>query len=300
MRWRGRAAVLTASLAMLTACSHAPGAGQPPEPGDRAVARINGSPVWTSEVKREAVGEGLIGPGEPLDSGSAQFRQVLEEVIDQKLLAAEAVRQGLDKDPAIERLLSAARQRVLGDALLERSVGKSVNDAAVNGLYQDMVNNETPSEALRLRRIVSASEAESEQVRGLLAHGSPFEAVAVERSRDEATRFKGGELPPSTLDMLPPEYTAALRSAKSGDIVGPFKAQEGWVVVRVDDRRREEPITLDIARPQIIRFLTYDQVRELLIRLRRGVKVETLLRPANGDTQTEPASAPVNPKENTH
>ena len=35
-------------------------------------------------------------------------------------------------------------------------------------------------------------------------------------------------------------------------------------MLRVEDRRLEAPITLEAARPQIVRFLTYDQVRDLL------------------------------------
>ena len=41
-----------------------------PQPGDTAVAQVNGQTVWASDVKREAVAEGLIGQGEPLDVSS--------------------------------------------------------------------------------------------------------------------------------------------------------------------------------------------------------------------------------------
>jgi peptidyl-prolyl cis-trans isomerase C len=65
-------------------------------------------------------------------------------------------------------------------------------------------------------------------------------------------------------------------------------------VVKVEDRRPEQPISLEEARPQIVRFLTYDQIRTLLDRLRMGSKVEMLLsRPADATGQArEPASAP--------
>jgi peptidyl-prolyl cis-trans isomerase C len=281
-------------LAALVACSRTPTSQRPPQPGDKAVARVDGALVWASDVTREAVTQGLIGPGEPLDAGSLLFRQVLDEVVDQKLLAAEAIRRGLDKDPAAQGRLAAVRERILGDLLLERSVGKSVDEKAVNGLYQEMVDNETPTEAIHLRQIVLASEADALQVRQLLMRGGSFDALAAERSRDDATRFKGGELPVSTMDMLPPFYGQALAGAKTGQIVGPFKADAGWVVARVDDRHREAPITLDVARPQIIRFLTYDQVKDLILNLRRNAKVQTLVGPAPAETpQEEPASAPA-------
>jgi peptidyl-prolyl cis-trans isomerase C len=289
-RWR--AASVAASLAVVVACSQKPASDRPPEPGDKAVARVDGAPVWTSDVKREAATQGLIGQGEPLDTGSSLFRQVLDEVVDQKLLAAEAMRRRLDKDPANQRRLAADRERVLGDLLLESSVGKHVDEATINSLYREMVDNETPTEAIHLRQIVSATEADAAQVRELLTRGASFDALAAERSRDEATRFKGGELPPGAVDMLPAPYAQALAQVKTGQIVGPFKTDAGWVVVRVDDRRREAPIPLDVARPQIIRYLTLNQVKDLILTLRQKAKVETLLGPTPPDTPMEPASAP--------
>ncbi|MGI8841460.1 MAG: peptidylprolyl isomerase [Caulobacteraceae bacterium] len=290
-----RAAWVFAALLTVTACTHKAATEHPPQPGDKAVARVNGEMVWTSDVKREAVAQGLIGPGEPLDASSQSFRQVLDEVVDQKLLAAEALRRGLEKDPLAERRLAAARERVLDDILLETSVGKAVNNAAINGLYREMVKNETPAEEIHLRQIVLGSPVEAAQVRKLLAAGGSFEVLAAERSKDDATRFKGGEMAPTTLDMLPPAYAAALKSAQAGALVGPFQTDAGWVVARLDGRRQEPPLALDVARPQIIRFLTYDQVKDLILNLRRRAEVEVLIAPpaATPGNAAEPASAPA-------
>ncbi|MFX8852647.1 hypothetical protein ABTM75_20115, partial [Acinetobacter baumannii] len=77
---------------------------------------------WTSDVKREAVAQGLIGEGEPLDPSSDLFRRVLDDVVDEKLLAREALKRNLDKKPLAERRLAAARERILGDMLVESAV----------------------------------------------------------------------------------------------------------------------------------------------------------------------------------
>jgi peptidyl-prolyl cis-trans isomerase C len=90
---------------------------------------------------------------------------------------------------------------------------------------------------------------------------------------------------------MPDAYGQALKDAKPGDVIGPFKTDAGWVLVKIEDRRLEQPITLEAARPQIVRFLTYDQVRDLLQTLRARSKVQTLIAPAK-DAGKEPASAP--------
>src|SRR4051794_10260824 len=112
-------AALCAVLA-LSACGKDGGPfKRPPEPGDTAVATVDGQKIWASDVKREAVAQGLIGEGEPLDATSDLFRQVLDEVVDQKLLAAEAVARKIDRQTLAQRRIAAARERTLGDMLVE-------------------------------------------------------------------------------------------------------------------------------------------------------------------------------------
>jgi peptidyl-prolyl cis-trans isomerase C len=286
-------AVLFVCLA-LAACGGGRGAEHAPEPGDQAVAKVDGKTVWASDVKREAVAQGLIGEGEPLDVSSDLFRRVMDEVVDQKLLATEALKRKLDKEPAAQRRLAAARERILGDMLVESTVSDAVNENAIRGLYQEQLKLAKQSEEVRARQIVVASQAEAEAVKKLLASGASFEALAMERSTDAATRFNGGDLGYFTTDVMPDAYEANLKAAKPGQVVGPFQIEGGWVIVKVEDRRLEQPITLEAARPQIVRFLTYDQVRDLLEKLRGRAKVLTLIKPPQDvpGQPKEPASAP--------
>lgn len=294
-RFGGLAALLAALGLVLAACGDRGGDERPPQPGDEAVARVDGKTVWASDVKREAVAQGLIGEGEPLDISSDLFRRVLDEVIDQKLLAAEALARNLDEDPVAQRRLAAARERILGDMLVESVVSDAVNENAIRGLYQEQLKLARQSEEIRARQIVVATQEEGEAVRNLLTTGASFEALAMERSTDAATRFNGGDLGYFTTDVMPEAYEAALREAKAGQIVGPFEIEGGYAVVRVEDRRLEEPITLEAARPQIIRFLTYDQVRDLLEKLRGRARVETLIGAGEAvpGAPVEPADAPA-------
>jgi len=291
--WRLAAALAACALA-LSACSEKGVPDKAPAPGDQAVAKVLGHTVWASDVKREAVAQGLIGEGEPLDASSDLFRKVLDEVVDQKLLAEEAIKRKLDRDPAAQRRLAAARERILGDMLVESVVTDAVSENAVRGLYQEQQKLAKTSEQIRARQIVSTTQEEAEAIKKLLATGASFEALAMERSVDAATRFNGGDLGYFTTDVMPDAYETALKTAKPGEIAGPFAVEGGWALVKVEDRKPEEPITLEAARPQIVRFLTYDQIRDLLEKLRSRAKPEYLVKappPAPGQPQ-EPASAP--------
>ena len=286
--------MLLAAVLAVAACSRGGVSERPPEPGDRAVARVQDRTISASDVKREAVAQGLVGEGEPLDVTSDLFRRVLDEVVDQKLLAAEAERRGLDDSALAQRRLQATRERILGDMLVENVVNGQISDAAVQRLYQEQLRLARTSEEIRVRLILSRTKEEADAVIGILGQGAGFEAVAMERSIDDATRFSGGDLGYSTLDVMPQAYADALRTAPAGSTVGPFQTEGGWAVLRVEDRRKETPPTLEQARPQIVRYLTYEGVRQLLEQLRGKAEVEVLLAPETRRAQ-EPASAPPAP-----
>jgi peptidyl-prolyl cis-trans isomerase C len=293
--WGGaRAALLTLGLLALAACARHEAASRPPEPGDKAVALVGDQTVWTSDVKREAVAQGLIGEGEPLDISSQTFHQVLDEVIDQKLLAAEASRHKLENDPLVKRRIAAARERILGDAFIDGEVDKAVSETAIQGLYEEQVRLSKQTDEFHARQIVTATPADADAVEKLLASGQAFDTLAMQRSIDAATRFTGGDLGYVAADAMPQPYAAALANAKPGDVVGPIKADVGWVILKLEDRRPEAPLSMEEARPQIVRFLHLSVVRDVLDRLRQKTPPKLLIGPAQDlpDAPREPASAP--------
>jgi peptidyl-prolyl cis-trans isomerase C len=176
--------------------------------------------------------------------------------------------------------------------LVEGVVSDAVNDNAIRGLYQEQLKLARRSEEIKARQIVVATQAEAEAVKKLLASGASFEALAMERSTDAATRFNGGDLGYFTVDVMPEAYDAALKTAKAGGLVGPFAVEGGFALLKVEDRRLEQPITLDAARPQIVRFLTYDQIRDLLEKLRGKAKVQMLIKAEAPSAVRPPADAP--------
>ncbi|CAN5280584.1 peptidylprolyl isomerase [soil metagenome] len=297
MRRTIRLALIFTAVAALSACGPSEKVDKPPVAGDRAVAKIGDSIIWASDVKREALAEGIIGEGEPLDVSSSLFDQVLNQVIDHKLLAAEALKRKLDQDPASQRRLAAARERILGDMLVESVVEKAVNENAIRGLYQEQLKTRPSSEEYHARQIITATKEEAETVKRQASQAdAAFDKLAVQHSIDPATRFDGGDLGYFALDSMSEAY-GALKDAKIGDVVGPFQTEAGWAVVKVEDKRPEAPISMDAAKPQIVRFLTLAEVRELLENVRKGAKVKMLIEPAKDvpGAQREPASAPLAP-----
>ncbi len=270
-----------ALCAGLIGCS-APDSVSKPLAGDVAVAKVDGKPVYKSEVIREAVAQGLISEGEALEASSDLFRRVLDEVVDQKLLASEAIRRGIDRKPAAQRRVAAARERILGDMVVEGAVDSAVTENAIQALYQEQMKLGRQGEEFHARQIVVAAELEAGAIKKQISSGASFEGLAANRSIDAQTRSSGGDLGYFTPDVMPAAYGAVLKSARKGQIVGLFKSDNGWVILKVEDRRQQAPPTMEASRPQIVRFLTYAQVGDLLKTLRSKQRVELLTPLAGG------------------
>ena len=288
------AGVLSATLLGVSACQKTETSERPPEAGDTAVARIDGETIWTSDVRNEAINQGVIGKGEPLDMTSDLFSRTLQEVIDQRLLARAARDKGLDKSVTAQRRLAAANDRILGDMLVETTIDRDIDDKAVKDQYDQQVKLSKQSEEIRTRIILLKTQQDAQDVLKNLQGGGVFEAVAMERSVDQATRFNGGDMGYYTTDIMPQAYKGVLTTAKVGDIVGPVQTDAGWAILRVEDRRPEQLPSLEEERPVIMRYLIYNQVAGLLKSLRKDAKLEMLVKASamNDESGQEPASAP--------
>jgi peptidyl-prolyl cis-trans isomerase C len=264
---------------LVAACGQNKVAEKPPEPGDTAVARVNGQVIWASDVKREAVAQGLISEGEPLDISSEVFRQRSTRWSTRSCWPPRPqaqARQGRRGPAPPGRRPRAHPGRHAGRGRRREGRQRGRHPQALRRAAEAF---EAQSDEIRARQIVVGSQAEAEAVKKLLAgrrlvrrpgHG------ALDRRRPPASTA-------ATSATSPRRHARALRRRPEGR---PAKGATGRSVpgrgrLGASSRSRtsapEEPITLEAARPQIVRFLTYDQVRDLLEKLRGGAKVEMLI-----------------------
>jgi peptidyl-prolyl cis-trans isomerase C len=272
----------------------------PAGPEDASAAQVGGTSVYVSEVRREAAARGLVGEGEELDVSDPVFTEVLDELIDQRLLALEARRRGLHEDVEARRRLAAAEERILGNILVETAVSRAVTEESVERVYSRQRELVPALEEARARHILTATQDEIDEVARLLAEGQDFAALARRVSRDPASRADGGDLGWMSRDAVLPELSRAVFSTPPGEVSSPFRSQYGWHVVKVEQRRTLPRPGLDELRPGIVRFLTMEGIERLLTDIRRTYPVlrtayaapPLLRRPAEASGDGQDASAP--------
>lgn len=259
----------------LSACEREPSTLTSARTVDAATAAlVNGEPIYISDVELEATAQGKIEPGTPFDPNNPDFKQVLDELVDQRLLAQEALRRGLDQSPDARRRLEAAEERILGNILVENLVANEVTDSAIDAMYAEQVRLQQLDDEVRLRHILLETEEEADEIFGQLERGADFTELAFERSDDVRTRLDGGSfgwIAPN--EMIPP-FPEQIGDTETGAIGGPFETEQGWHVIKVDERRTRPPKTKEEMRPEIITFLTFTEISEILRELRAEADIQ--------------------------
>ena len=146
----------------VASCAPAPKRSKAPEAAQIVVAKVNGAPIYRMDVERElALHHEVAAPG------SAAFAGAVDQLVDQRLLAEAAEKEGLDRSAEGRRRLETARERVLSDMLLEEKVRGAATPTAVAGLYQEMVK----------ARPATASTETLEQARPRIARFLTYDRV---------------------------------------------------------------------------------------------------------------------------
>ncbi len=213
-----------------------------------------------------------------------------ENLYLRRALAAEALRDGLDKDPMVAEALRQARERILSDARLaaiERAALPADSEITryARDLYrQDPTRYRTP-EQTRASHILIAQSPDGkarERAEALLARaraGESFEALARENSADGASAAKGGDLGWFVRGQMVKPFEDAVAALKNpGDLAPIVETQFGFHVVRLDGRRPAGDRSFDEVRESI-----ESEIRAKAQREARQAKTRDLLRDVKPD-----------------
>ena len=231
-------------------------------------AIVNGEPLYALDVELEAVAQGLIAPGTVFSKTHEQYQLVLDQLVDQRLLAQEATLRNLDLDDNARHRLNIARERILGNLLVESLVASAVTEDAIQEMYNEQAHLQQLDDEVRISLITVSDEATAESLIQEHGNGAEFSALAFKYSTDASTRIEGGDLGYIGPTEQPEPFSSVIANTPVGQISSAFQTDTAWHVLKVEDRRQKPPKTLEQMRPEIVTFLTYAQINKILKELR--------------------------------
>ncbi|HNR77279.1 MAG TPA: peptidylprolyl isomerase [Parvularculaceae bacterium] len=240
---------------------------------DPILARIDGRYVHLSEIEASARAAGQIRPSETLTARAAFDRGLVEAYVEQRLLSRAATDEGLQRNPGVQRRISAARDRILAAAFMQERIDAAVTPDKVKRLYDSQVDVTRLGDEVKARHILVASEDEARAIVKELNDGADFGSLARARSLDRATAPLGGEVGWFTRDMMTPPFAAAAFSTPPGDVADPFTTEFGWHVLQVIERRATSGVPFAAVEDNVRRFLTMRTVAQTIETLKEDEEV---------------------------
>lgn len=216
----------------VAAANPAGGAGAPdPAQFRQALQQL----IQEALIRQEATERGVVAKDEDVE---AQFQQIKGQFPDDATFQQQLAQNGFTE----ESLRDAIRDQVVRQELGKR-LSEQVPDSAVREVYEAEAERFTEVRARHIllnvgegdddAKVLARANALLKQLRG----GASFATLAKNNSDDPGSAQNGGDLGFFSLSDLVPEFAQAANDAKIGEIVGPVRTQFGYHLIEVLERK---------------------------------------------------------------
>jgi peptidyl-prolyl cis-trans isomerase C len=198
-----------------------------------------------------------------------QKQEFLDSLIRFEVLAKEAARRGLDKDPEVVRTMKQVMiQKLVRDEFDAKITPDTIADAEMKAYYNANLAEYVRPEEVRISAIITKSRAQAERVareaRGDAGKTNKgFRDLVGKYSQDEDSKLRGGDLRylgAETKDVPGPIIRAAFALPNIGDVSGVVDAGNGtWYVLKQTGRHKSMTRSFDDAKPVIRNKLFRDK-----------------------------------------
>jgi peptidyl-prolyl cis-trans isomerase C len=271
-----RSLLLSLCLLGATACAGDSAGGAPNTPSNakpaevgETLATVNGVVVGTKEFEQAAARKA---PASGDTLSAEEKKEVLDALIEEKLLYAEALNKGLDKDPKV--------QKVMVNTLLREDVYSTVKnsdftDEMLQAYYEEHKSEFVVPEKVQIKRILikvtdarpdDAAKQEAERIRGEVVKApDSFKDLAAKFSEDPYKR-RGGDVGFVSKEGKPgldPAIVDKAFSLETGAVSDVFKTADGYNIVQVAARREQVERTFQQMKGSVLRKIKNDKMKEL-------------------------------------
>lgn len=259
-RWLSITLILSLALA-LAACGRR----------DKTLAEVGRLKITLSDFQ-----DAYKPPMIPGDSASvlAGKQELLDRMVEQKLMVAEAVSRGLDQDPKLAQDLEELKKNILLQELYRGEITKKSQptDTEVKKFYQRL------GKEAKASHILVKTEPGAKEVAASLKSGADFAQLAGEKSVDRASALRGGDLGWFGWGRMVDEFQQAAFSLKPGQVSKPVRSAFGYHIIRLDSLRDVPLQPFEEMKDRIHQQIAYTKPREQANRyvnkLREGANIK--------------------------
>jgi peptidyl-prolyl cis-trans isomerase C len=217
--------------------------------------------------------------------------KLLNTMIDDRLLYAEALQTKLPASADFTNQMNDFRRDQMLQTWYDRDVVKKVvvDDTMKKNYYQAHRNEYITPEQVRAREIQVKAKEEADSIYDMVAQQKlPFDSLAKARS-SAPDKDRGGDMGFFRKSVRAKEIDDAAFSMKPGEVSRPIKIADGYVILKLEDKRERKERTYDDVAAELEGRIkpqkTQDRLNQLLEALKKGhVVQDTMALVGNKDT----------------
>ncbi|MBL9020481.1 MAG: peptidyl-prolyl cis-trans isomerase [Myxococcales bacterium] len=190
-----------------------------------------------------------------------QKKEFLDSLVRFEILAKEAYRRGLDKDPEVVRTMKQVMiQKLMRDEFDAKVTAENVPEAEMKAYYDANLSEYVKPEEVRVSAIIVKNKAQADRV-ALEAKSDAgktnkgFRDLVMKYSADEDTKLRGGDLryfDATTKELPAPVVRGAFALINTGDVSGAIDGGNGnFYVLKQTGRRKGMTKSFDDAKAAI-------------------------------------------------
>ena len=236
-------------------------------PADKLVAEVND---WQlSRDQLEDVLRRLPDEQRSRYSTPDGMAKLAQRMMQEEMAYQEAQKKGLDKREDVAKQLEAARRDILVEKYIEEDVDSKArpSDQELHEYYDSHQDLYTQLERLRGQHIFSKNKAKLEDLKKRVEEGGEkFTTLAQTYSEDEITKKDGGDLgyfnPGGYIKGIgfSQTFSDQVSVMEPGKIYGPIKWEQGYSLVRINDKVPAEVSPYESVRDDIVKKMSADKL----------------------------------------
>ncbi|MDH3666585.1 MAG: peptidylprolyl isomerase [Paracoccaceae bacterium] len=200
------------------------------------------------------------------------YEALIDQMIDQMLLAEAGRKAGLDQRPAVAYNLLNQTRAILADAYLRSRIAERATPEAVEALYQERYANSEPAIEVRAGHILVDSQEKAADLKAQIDGGADFAELAKEHGTD-GTAQRGGDLGWFVKSDMVPEFANAAFAMEPGTISDPVQTAFGWHLIKLDESRERATPPLEEVQDELLGEVIQKSQEEILAEIRASAEI---------------------------